>query len=150
MSRVASRTRANCSINVRFPDAVAARAAALNRRASFKRREWIGCALNTPWLKAFAKRGLFRSERLLANDRSPSRSRVPAAEELLVDLLMAGSAVGRRDRRIDYESIVVLALLALDDLVTFQAVDLPLSVGAHLVLVNNRVLQIPVALRAFA
>ena len=73
-----------------------------------------------------------------------------AAQELLVDLRVAGLAVGGRHPPGDFKAVMVLLLLTRGGLVTVQAVDVLRGVGAHLVLVNDRVLLRRVAFGALA
>ena len=73
-----------------------------------------------------------------------------AAQVLLVDRLVAGAAVGGRHAGGDDEAMMVVAFLSIGGLMTLQTVDLLACVNAQLVFVDDRILQVGVALGALA
>jgi len=74
----------------------------------------------------FGERDLFRHEVLVAVDRGPRRRGVPAADELLVDALVAAPAVARGEALGDDEAVVVPRLLAVG-----RSVSVHGRTGAH-------------------
>ena len=73
-----------------------------------------------------------------------------AAQELFIDCFMAGAAIRRCDPRIDDKTIVIRAALAHGHLMAIQAGDAFLRVLAQLKLVDDGILQVPMALGALA
>src|SRR5438067_901007 len=75
---------------------------------------------------------------------------MPAAQEFLINILVAASAISRRQFRGDYESVVFFLFLARCWLMALQAVHSFPSVHAHLVFMHYGILHSFVALRAFS
>jgi hypothetical protein len=75
---------------------------------------------------------------------------MPAAQELLINVLVATTAVASRQFGGNYESVMVFLLLPSSWLVAVQAIYTVSRVHAHFVLVDYRVLGSEVTLRAFA
>src|SRR6266480_3845547 len=76
---------------------------------------------------------------------------MPAAQKLLVDLLVAAAAIARRQSRIgNQESVMIFPVLPRRRLVALQAVDAFLCVLAHLIFMNHRILQPRVTLRTLS
>ena len=73
-----------------------------------------------------------------------------ASQELLVDGLVAGAAIGGCQVFRDSETVVVVALLAALRLVALQAADMLLRMHAHFVFVNDAVLLAIMAFGTFA
>ena len=73
-----------------------------------------------------------------------------AMKELLINGFVTGAAICGCDSQVDHESMVVGSFLSLRDLMTVEAIDVLLRVGAHLKLVNDGELGVQVALGAFA
>jgi hypothetical protein len=74
---------------------------------------------------------------------------VAAAQELLIDILMARAAIRRRHRHVDDKSVVVPLLLSFSHLVAIQAVQAFLRMSAHLELVHHGILRVEMAFGAF-
>ncbi len=150
MPRVARGARADGSVLVRLADAVALSAAARGRGRSLELCQGVGRAPGAAWLIALRELDLFRLQPLLTEDRGPRSRRVAAPQELLVDRLVTASTVPRRQLCRDDETVMVFFCLTVSRLMTVEAVDALLRVPAQLVLVDDRVLLLAVALRALA
>jgi len=89
----------------------------------------------------------FRSEQ-----RGPRRCRVPASHELLVDLLVANTAIRRGDVCRNLKAVVIdfVFLLPLLRLVAIEAAHSLRRVFAHFEFVHDRILLSRMALRALA
>lgn len=72
-----------------------------------------------------------------------------AAQELLVDALVATPAIPGGQLGRDHEAVMVLLFLPGRGLVTLQAVDALAGVHAHFIFVDDRILGASVALGAF-
>ncbi len=101
-------------------------------------------------MELLAEGDLLRRQVFVTVDGGPGRRGVTAAQELLVDRFVAGSAVGGRHAVGDDEAVMVVAFLTAGRLMALQAVDLLACMNAQLVLVDDRVLQVGVAFGAFA
>src|SRR5215813_7398272 len=103
-------------------------------------------------MQLFGEVGLFCAEAGFSIDRGPRRSRVPAAHELLVDLFVAGAAVGGRNVRRDDKAVVILTIsfLSFLGLMAIEAVDALRGVLAHFIFVDDGILLAGVAFGAFA
>src|SRR5215470_6076590 len=110
------------------------------RRRSFQLRQWISGATGTSRLIGLRKIHLLGGEPLLAMDRSPRGRCVAAAQELLINALVAAAAVTRCQLAGDYETVVIPLLLPRRWLVAVQAIHALSRVHAHLILVHYRVL----------
>jgi hypothetical protein len=75
---------------------------------------------------------------------------MPAAQELLVDAFMAGTAVSRREMRANDKAVVIHLLLVRGRRVAVQAVDALLYVSRHLVFMHHRILKAGMAFRTLA
>ena len=75
---------------------------------------------------------------------------MPAACKLLVDLLVARTAISCGHLRADHEAVVLFLFLTLRGLVAIEARDSLGCVPAHLVFVHDRILLPQVTLRAFS
>ena len=73
-----------------------------------------------------------------------------AAQELLVDALVATPAISRGQLGRDHETVMVLFLLSGRGLVALEAVHALARVQAHFIFVDDRVLGASVTLGAFA
>ena len=116
----------------------------------FRTTKRIWRAFGAAGLELLAERHLLGAQALLAVDRGPAGSRVAAAQKLLIDAFVARAAVAGGQIGADHEAVVVLLLLAIRRLVAVQAVDALPGVDAHLVFVDDGVLQAGVTLGAFA
>src|SRR5262245_39265634 len=137
MTSVARRTRANRPVVIRFADAVAPRAAARRGRRPLDRSQRMRRTAGPARLKPLGECDLFRTEALLAENRSPRGCGMPAAQVLLIDRLVTAPAVAGRQAGRDRESVVVLLLLPGCRLVTVEAVDATLRVSAQFVLMDD-------------
>src|SRR5262249_13723609 len=120
VARVAGGAGADSAVGVGLADAVTLDAAAGDGRGAFAHGGRIRRTFAAAGVELLGKGDLLRGQALLAVDRGPRRRRVPAAQELLVLLLVAGAAVGRGDGFGDGEAVVLLLLLARGRLVTFE------------------------------
>ena len=73
-----------------------------------------------------------------------------AMQKLLIDALVAAAAVAGRQLRDNREPVMFLALLSSRGLVAVETADAALRVPAHLVLVDDGILLVAVALGALA
>ena len=142
VASVASGAITNRAVFVRTPNAVAGEATAFDCRGAFQKSECVRGALYTARLELFGKGDLSGREILVARDRSPSGRGMTAVKKLLVHGFVAGPAIGGCGAGINDKTVVVFALLTRDDLVAIEAIYAFARVGAHLELVNNRVLKI--------
>src|SRR5579884_3128496 len=101
-------------------------------------------------VELFAKSNLLDCQVLVAVDRCPGRGGVAAAQVLLIDRLVAGAAVGGGHTSGDDEAVMVVAFLSVGGLMAFRAVDLLARMNAQFVFVDDRILQVGVALGALA
>ena len=107
-------------------------------------------ALGIAWMILLGEIGLFRRQPLLAVNRCPRNRGMAAAEEFLVDRLVAAAAVGGGQVLGDDEAVMVVALLVGRRLMALQAAHVFLRVHAHLIFMDDAVLQAEMALGAFA
>src|SRR5262249_15510504 len=117
---------------------------------SFERCQWMRPPFHATRLELLAKGHLLRRKILVPRDRRPGCSRMPAVKKLLVNSFVTGSAIGWRHRRIDNETVVICSLLSLRNLVTIEAIEPLPRMGAHLKLVNDRILQVQMTFCALA
>jgi hypothetical protein len=75
---------------------------------------------------------------------------MPAAQELLVDAFMAGTAVAGCEADADDETVMIDFLLTGRRLMAVQTIDTLLCVCGHFVFMNDRVLQARMTLGTFA
>jgi hypothetical protein len=104
----------------------------------------------TTGLKLFAKGNLFRAQALFTVNGSPTGGGVATAKELLVDTLVAGTAVPSRQMSTDHESVMIDFLLTGSGLMAVEAIHTLLRMRRHFVLMNHRILEPGMALRALA
>lgn len=83
-------------------------------------------------------------------DGGPTRRRVAATEEFLIDVLVAGAAIASRKVSANHKSVVIDLLLAGPGLVAVETIHIFLRVNRHLVFVNDRVLKASVTFGAFS
>jgi hypothetical protein len=107
-------------------------------------------AFHSARLELLGKSDLLGREILVARDRSPCGRGVTAVQELLVYGFVTNPAIGGCRTGIDDKTVVVFALLTCDGLVAIEAVYTLACVSAHLEFMDNGVLSIQMALRAFA
>ncbi len=112
--------------------------------------ERIRRTLGAAWLELFTVRDLFGTEPLLPVNRCPTRSSVPAAQELLVDAFVAGAAIARSQVRADDKAVVIDLLLSGTRLMAVKTVDAFLCMCGHLVLMDHGVLEPRMTLGALA
>lgn len=87
---------------------------------------------------------------MFAINSRPRNGGVTAAEELLIDGFMAAATIGGRQMLGDDESVVLVAFLIGGRLMAFETTNPLHGMDAHLVLVDDAVLQAIVALRALS
>src|SRR5262249_44405365 len=104
-------------------DRVALDAAAGDGRRPLQFDERVGRPLAGALVVLLGKGEHVGRDVLLAVDGRPRRDGVPAAQELLVLVLVAGAAVAGRHLLADDEAVVVLLLLPVGGLVALQAGD---------------------------
>src|SRR5947209_6538319 len=90
---VAGGAVADCAVAVGPSDAVALFASAGHGRSAFQLDEWMWGSASASGLIGFREIHLLGSQPLLAVNRSPGRSSMAAAQELLVDALVATPAI---------------------------------------------------------
>src|SRR5215469_17231790 len=112
---------ADGAVVIWLADSVALLAATHHRRRAFRRDEWMRRAFRSSGLILFCEGDLFRLQSLLAINRRPGCCCVTAAQEFLINTLVAGAAVSRGKMCGDYESMMVLLLLAFRWLVAIKA-----------------------------
>src|SRR5215472_5480100 len=93
VARVASGAIPDGSVGVGLSDAVALLASAGHGGGAFELHERMRRPARSAGLKGLRKFYLFGSEVLHAVNRSPCRSRVTAAQELLIDIFVAAPAI---------------------------------------------------------
>ena len=74
---------------------------------SFRKHQRIWWPLCAARLELFAERNLFRTQALFSVDGGPTGSRVAAAEKLLIDAFVAGTAIAGGQMSADDESVVI-------------------------------------------
>ena len=94
--RVAGRAVSNGSVGIWFAHAVALLAAAGHGGSAFSLHERMRRPSRSSRLIGFGKIHLFRREAFLAINRGPRPRGVPAVQELLVNILVAASAISSR------------------------------------------------------
>jgi len=144
--RVTSRAGADGAIGIRFADRVALLAAAGHGGSPFERCERMRRALGVSRMVLLSESDLVGREPSFPINGGPGNRGVAAAEELLVDRLMAAAAIRSRKVLGDDESVMLIAFLAGGGLMAFETTHPLHGVGAHLVLVDNTVLQAVMAL----
>src|SRR5262249_17294262 len=117
---------------------------------AFERDQRVGRTLARAGMELLRKLDLLGRQPLLAVHRRPRRRGVPAAQELLILRLVAASAIVGRHGFREYEAMMVLPLLIALRLMALQATHALGGMSAHLVLVDNRVVLLGVALRTLA
>jgi len=150
MPRVAGGTRADGPIVIWPADAVTLIATARHGRCPFERGEWMRRALGVSRMVLLSEVGLFGRDPAFPIDCRPRNRGVTAAEEFLIDGLVAPAAIRGRQVLGDHESVVVIPFLISCRLMALQTTHVLLRMHAHLVFVNNAVLQPVMALRAFS
>src|SRR5579872_3891966 len=146
VSRVASRAGADGAVVVWLADCMALLATRLHCRATFCNDEGVWRPLGAARLKLLAERDLFRSQALLAVDRGPAWRRMTAVQEFLIDAFVTTAAISCREMGADDKAVVILSLLAFGRLMAVETVHALFGVRAHLVFVDDGVLQARVAL----
>ena len=141
---------ADGAVRVGPADAVALDAAGADGRRAFQGGQRVGRPFARTGVVLFAEGNLLGAEILVAVNRRPGRRGVAAAQELLIDRLMARAAVARRQPRGDDEAVMVLLVLPLGRLMAIEAVDLLVVVDAHLIFVDDRVVHLGMALGTLA
>ena len=144
------RTSPNRSVVIGLADCVALFATRSGRRMSFRKNEGVRWALRASRLELFAEGNLLRGQAFLPVDGGPTGSCVPAAQELLIDPFVAGTAITGSKVSTDDESVVIDLLLIGTGLVAVEAIDALLRVGRHLVFMDDRVLKPCMALSALS
>src|SRR5215471_7056566 len=145
MACVTGRAVTDCAVVIGFADAVALLASAGHCRWPFESGERVRRTPDSSRLVSLGKIHLFRSKCFVSTNRSPRYGSVAAAEELLINIFMAASAISCRQVGDNGESIVFFALLIIRRLVAVEAINPLLRMLAHFVFVNNRVLRARVA-----
>src|SRR5690349_6106766 len=131
MTRVAGGATTDRVIVVGLADAVALFASTGHCRRPFESGERMGWASDSSRLIGLSKIHLFRSKCFVSTHCSPGHGGMTAAEELLVNILMAAPAISCRKTGDDGESIVFLALLFVRWLVAVEAINALLRMLAH-------------------
>src|SRR5262249_4564487 len=144
--RVAGRAAADGAVVVGPADAVALDAAGRDRCLPLEANQRVRRALAGAGVILLGEGHLFGRKALLAVDGRPGRGTVPAPQELLVLHLVAAAAVGRGQPLADDEAVVVELFLSLRWLVAVETGDPLPGRGAKLVLVDDRMLLLRVAL----
>ena len=116
-------TRTDCSVIIGLPDRVALLTAAHHRRSTFCRDEWMRRALRSSGLVLLRESDLLWLQTLLAIDCRPRCCCMTAAQEFLIDIFVAGAAISCGEMGGDYESVMILLLLAFRRLVAVKAID---------------------------
>src|SRR5436305_9419042 len=75
---------------------------------------------------------------------------MPAAGELLIDGFVTTATIAGGHLFRDDKAVMILALLVVCGLMAVKAIDALLAMLAHFVLVDDRILLLTVALRAFS
>lgn len=119
-------------------------------RMPLRQCQRVGRTFRAAWLKLFAEGNLFRTQALFSMDGGPTRRRVAATEEFLIDVLVAGAAIASRKVSANHKSVVIDLLLAGPGLVAVETIHIFLRVNRHLVFVNDRVLKASVTFGAFS
>src|SRR5579863_9928505 len=109
----------------------------------------VGRPLCAAWLELLTERDLRGAQSFFAVNGRPTRCGVAAAQKLLINAFMTGSAVTCGQVGTDYKAVVIDFLLVRARLVAIQAIHALLRMSRHLVFVDDRVLKPCVALRAF-
>src|SRR5262249_45989713 len=109
-----------------------------------------GTALARARMKLLGERGQLGRDAVAAIDSGPGRRGMAAAQILLVLVLVAGAAVGSRQRLAGDEARGVVLALFLGRLMALETGDALLGVGAHLVFVHDRVLLLGVTFGTLA
>jgi len=112
--------------------------------------ERIGGTLHVAGIELLAESDLVGGEPFFSHDSGPGSCGVAAAREFLVDLFVAGAAIARSHLSGDYEAVVILFLLTLRGLVAVEAGNAFPGVLAHLKFMNDGILLMRMAFRAFA
>src|SRR5579862_494816 len=102
----------DCPVCVGFPDAMALLATARYCRSALHLHKRMRRSAGPSWLIRFRKAYLVRSESFLTVHRRPCWCRMATAQELLIDVLMACTAIsGRQFGRYD-ETLMIILLLS--------------------------------------
>src|SRR6185437_1613393 len=152
-SRVSCVTRgatANRAVGVGPSNAVALFASAGHGRTTLELDKRVRRPARASRLIRLRKLYLFRTQSLLAVDRSPRRPSMAATQKLLVDILVTAAAVAGRQFGRDDEPVMFLFLLSGRWLMTVEAIHTFLSMQAHLVFVHYGILNSRVAFCALA
>src|SRR5262249_9160313 len=120
------------------------------RRRSLERGERMRGTARAARLIALRQLDLLRLQTGLAVHRGPRRRRMAAAKKLLIDRLVAASAVSGAQPLRPPPTPGRASLLPVGRLMATQAVDASLRVPVHLELVHDGILLLRVALGAFA
>jgi hypothetical protein len=107
-------------------------------------------ALGVAGMVLLGEIGLLRRESMFAINSRPRNGGVTAAEELLIDGFMAAATIRGRQMLGDDESVVLVAFLIGGRLMAFETTNPLHGMDAHLVPVDDAVLQAIVALRALS
>src|SRR3569833_3152438 len=117
---------------------------------SFRQSKRVGWPPNAARLIGFREVHLFRRQTLGAMDSSPARDVMTAAQVLLVDRLMAASAVPCREMLADREHVMIRFFLHRRRLMAVKTVHAFFGVIGHLILAHHRVLEPGMAFRALS
>ena len=150
MAGVALGAGADGAVLIWLSDGVALLASCGDGGMSFGDDQRIWRASGCTGLKLLAEGDLFRRQALFSVDRCPTWRGVPAAQVLLVDALMACTAVSGGEMRADDKAVVIGLFLSGGGLMAIEAVDALSGVGGHLVLMDDGVLKPGMALGALA
>src|SRR6185437_1387752 len=118
-------------------DAMALRAAAGHGSVAFEIDERVRRAFAGPRVVFLGKGDLLFSQPAFAIHRRPGGRRVPSAQKLLIDRLVAVAAIAGRQSRGDDEAVMVDLRLIGGLLMTIEAVHVFLGMYAQLVFVND-------------
>src|SRR5215469_1613684 len=122
MPRVADRAGSDCAVSIRLAYTVALFTSAGHRRPTFQLYKRVRWAPGSSRLVCFREVDLLGSQPLLAVYGRPRRRGMPAAQELLINVLVATTAVASRQFGRNYESVMVFLLLPSSWLVAVQAI----------------------------
>src|SRR5215470_12274741 len=149
VTRMTSSAISNRAVILRFTYGVTLRATAANSGRALQLSECVSRPLDVARMIALSEIGLFRRETFFTKDGGPGRGCMAATEKLLIDPFVTGAAIAGRDRRRYDKSIVLFLLLILLRLMAVQARNPRRGVLTQLVFMDNGILLVGVALRAF-
>ena len=135
--RVAGGAITDCAVIMGFSDTVALLASTGHRRGPFQSGERMWRTFDASWLVSLSEIHLLGSKCFVPSHCGPRNRGVAAVQELLIDVLMAATAVTGSEATYDGESVMLLTFLSIRRLMAIKAIDALLRVLAHFIFVNN-------------